>query len=250
MSNLPPENSDNEVQDEPTDDPLWLDLKAYDNPEVFRDATLPQVYKLRICSLHAPDISHILKIEVEGDSLSEVIQKTLIWVIKQDPSFDGDPETLQAELTSEADYWESELSIRRFFLRHLPKLLLHAYDIAITTAVLYEIGNLMDRRAEREKLIKQTLVNLLRGLERDVKKMLATRSSGRPSTAEDRMPDIVHNVLNIVQEIMGNRRGKDAVPVLKTVAHRLNLTETALRKKLVRAGHPWAGIKSYFENRP
>jgi hypothetical protein len=238
-----------DAQGEP-EDALSRDLQAYDNPEVFKDATLPQTYRLKIRSGHVPDVPYILKIEIDGNSLPEVIHETMVWVMKQDPSFDGDIEALRTEIVNDDDYWNSVYSIRQFFVRHLPKLLIHAYNIAITTATFYEVGNLLDRRAERERLIKTILKELLRTLERDVKQMLATRSSGRPSVSEDRLPEIVKLVLRTAREIMGDAKGKDAVPVLKTIADRLDLTENALRKKLVRAHHPWAGIKHFLENQP
>lgn len=255
MSDIPPENDPlglfGAETDQPAtepEDPLWQDLKLYDNPEAFSDVSLPQKYRFGIRSLQALQDPSILNIEVDGDMLPTVVFESLVWLTKRDPAFDGDDATLRSTMIADDEYWALELGVRRFFLRHLPKILIHGYNIAINAALLSEVGHYTARRAEREELVKTILADLLSTLEKDIKQMLATRSIGRPKVAEDRMPKIVERVLNIVREIMQEKRGKEAVPVLKTVADKLDLSETALRKRLVRAGHPWDGIKRYFEN--
>ena len=88
-------------------------------------------------------------------------------------------------------------------------------------------------------------------LQNEIKRMLKTRSSGRPKKITEDFPAIVLRVLEEADELMGSRRGKESVPGLKEISIRLGFpTVNALGKQLVRVGYPWKYLRSYLENMP
>jgi hypothetical protein len=242
---------------------LLDDLKAYDNSEVFHDNSLPQLYKLRITTALLPDLPTLLNIEVDGNALVRALRENMFALMQRSP---GSLERMQnvlgnmgweeirSGLIADEDYLKSEGDMFWFFVRNLPKLVVHTYNIAAFTSAVATIGRLYSKPEEievREKAFRAALKELLYLLEKDLKQMLETRPSGRPKKyGTGTLPDIVKRVVLKALEMMGDARGKDAVPVLKAVAFNLDLTENALRKQLVRAGHPWAGIRDWLANQP
>jgi hypothetical protein len=231
-------------------------------PEVFSDASLPQLYKLRIVNLLLPE-APVLRIEVDGQALINSLRESMFRVMRNVPDSEEimreaygaiDWDDLRADMTADKDYLESEQGMFWFFVRHFPKLMVNIYNITALMSVISAIGRLLDDPAEKElkeKAVRETLKLMLRLLGNDIKQMLETRPSGRPKKyGTGRLPEIVRRVLLTAWGMMGESRGKDAVPVLKGVALNLYLSENALRKQLVRAGHPWAGIRDWLAKQP
>lgn len=239
------------------------DLKAYDNPEVFQDASLPQYYKLRIVNKTLSGLPTIFDIEVNGEVLPYALREAFFSLLKLDPDAerrmredygDKDLSETRSRMDTDEEYLEAEDGMRRFFVRNFPKLMLRLYEIIMMMSVLSSLRQILDQPDEisaREKTSRTVLKGMLRALEKDIKQMLEARSSGRPKKyGTGRLPEIVKRVIYTARGMMGDATGKDAVPVLKGVAFNLDLTENALRKQLVRAGHPWAGIRDWLASQP
>lgn len=258
MSDDPPDESlaDDSVAESPRDltpeeQALVDDLNVYENPEVFSDSTLPQIYKLYIRTLRLPDVPFILDIEVNGKDLSAALREGMLGMMQLDPNFDGNIDEIRAEMLADPDYAQADLVARRFFVRHLPKLMVHIYNILVATSLLSVTGPLLEEPTAREQLFRLALKGMLREMEKTIKLMLETRSSGRPKKVlTETFPEIVIRVLDVASEMMGSARGRDAVPGLKQIADRLGLKVNALGKQLVRAGYPWRDIRTHLENRP
>lgn len=265
----PPEDDplglfEDEPQGEPEDAAaaaLWEDLKAYDNPEVFYDSGLPQLYLLNIIEqAFLPDRLSILKIEVDGKNLNRALHEAIF-------RFIGFTEQARQELIKEyetqdwqhvklaimqdPDFVNMQSDIYWFFVRNFPKLSVHLYNMAALMSVLSGLSQIFDEkqmRDEKERTLRTLLRASLRELEREIKKMLGTRSSGRPTKIErGPVPEIVQQVLDIAQAVMGDKRGKDAVPGLKGIASVLKTSEEALGQRLRRAGFPWISIRTHLE---
>ena len=239
------------------------DLKQYDNPEVFEDPTLPQHYKLRVITKNLPEHPTILDIEVDGEALFRALRETMFKILQLNPNleetirqFHGDIgwDEARTKLLADEEYLESEQEMFWFFVRYLPKFMVNTYNIAAMVSAMSTLGRLLDEPEEineREKIYRTILNDLIRGFKKDIKQMLATRSSGRPKKyGTGKMPEIVRRVVFTARGMMGEERGKDAVPVLKGIAFNLDLTENALRKQLVRAGYPWADIRDWLAQQP
>lgn len=238
---------------------LREDLKAYDNPEVFEDASLPQLYKLRIRTTHLPEVPYILSIEINGNDLPLALREGMFGMMRLGPDYEkniaeefgGDAEKMRAETLADEDYANAEQGMRRFFVRQFPKLMVHLYNITVAMSLASVIAQLMNHpseQAEREKLLKGMIEGLLKALRRDIKQMLETRSSGRPVKVEKGpVPEIVRRVCLAGFGLMSGRTDKDAVPALKGVALALDMSEAALRKQLTRANYPWRLIKIHLE---
>jgi hypothetical protein len=233
----------------PEEQALADDLNLYANPEVFSDSTLPQIYKLYIRTLRLPETSFILDIEVNGEDLPAALREGMLGLMHLDPNFHGNINEVRAEMLADPEYAEADLAARRFFVRHLPKLMVHIYNILVATTVLSVTAPLWDEPTEKEKLFRFALKGMLRELEKDIKKMLQTRSSGRPKRVET-FPEIVIRVLDVANEMIHLAEGRNVVPGLKQIADRLGFNVNALGKQLVRAGYPWKDIRTHLENRP
>jgi hypothetical protein len=104
-------------------------------------------------------------------------------------------------------------------------------------------------KQEIESYVKKQIDGMTRLLKNDIKRMVGTRSTDRPRKIETTaLPDIVQRVLDTADEMMGDARGKDAVPGLKTIADALDLSEDALGVQLRRAKLPWTKIRTFLEN--
>lgn len=166
------------------------DLRAYDNPEVFDDASLPQHYKFRITDFNLSDLPTLLDIVINGEALPNALRETMFMMIQRDPNFEKDGMKLygtkdiaeiRAILVADEEYLEGELEMRRFFVRHFPKLAVHVYNIAILISIM-SVSKLAfvqpKEREEWESQLKPVLKNMLRLMERDIKQWLGTRRRG------------------------------------------------------------------------
>jgi hypothetical protein len=210
-----PEQSKNAEEQQapltPEEQALVDDLNVYHNPEVFEDASLPQIYKLYIHTTHLPDVPFILDIEVNGTALPDLLRETMIVLMKRQPGFgDEEAKQMRAETKADQEYLDFELEMRRFYVRHFPKLMTHIAEIATTMSVVFATGKLLLGPGNvREKMSRTLLKELLQAFEKDVKKMLETRSSGRPKKIDsESSPKIVNDVLDIAREIMGDKSGE------------------------------------------
>jgi hypothetical protein len=231
------------------------DLNQYSNPEVFKDASLPQIYKLQIINQSLPDIPAILDIEVNGEALPTILLEYVALMVKNNKDNAAkDLSEVRAELLADEEYLEAEQEMRRFFVRHLPKLIVRIYDISLLMAIFAsakQSASQSSMRNEFEQMIKQMLNAHTQILKREIKRMVGIRSRGRPKRLEtDDLPEIINRVIDIACEIMGDARGKDAVPGLKSIAAKLGLTENALGKQLIRAGFSWTTIRDYIADLP
>lgn len=255
------------MPDENTPSPEYLalleDLKLYDNPEVFEDVSLPQLYKLRIVNLILPELPTILRTEVDGVVLISALRETIFAILQRTPNIqeimqeygDKDWNESRARLIIDAEYLESERMMFWFFVRYFPKLMVHIYNIGAVVSAVSALGQLSTLPSEieqKETAYRAVLKNLLRGLEKDIKQWLATRSKGRPSKTKSRVdgaPELARQVWKIACEMMGERRGVEAVPALKEIALKLNTSAGALGRRLTRYGWPWTEMKGYLANR-
>jgi len=240
---------------------LWEDLQAYDNPEVFYDSNLPQLYLLNIIEkAFLPDRLPILKIEVDGKNLNRgLFEGTFRFMGFTQQARDElmeqyeeqDWQHVKLAIMEDPDFVKMQSDIYWFFVRNFPKLTVHLYNIAALMSVLSGLSQIFDEqqmRDEKEQTLRKLLRVSLTELERDIKKMLRTRSSGRPTKIErGPLPEIVQQVLDIAQAGMGDKRGKDAVPGLKGIANVLDISEDALGQRLRRAGFSWTIIRSHLE---
>jgi hypothetical protein len=234
-------------------------IKAYDNPEVFYDPNLPQIYKFRIVNTLLPGTPDVFRLEVNGEILHDLFLETVIGLMRQDPAAenrirelhgDKDLDEYRARLLEDKEYLDAEQEMYRLFVRSLPNLMMRFYEIIVLTSIFgagLRTGNEQPaERNETEKMLRTTLNQLLRTLEKDIKRILATRRKGRPRKYEgigDRAPDVARKVWQVACEMMGESRGIEAVPGLKEIAHALGTSENALGKQLTRAKWPWTKIK-------
>src|SRR5258707_682988 len=243
---------------------LLEDLKAYDNPEIFWDASLPQIYKLRIYSPHLPGNRTVIAAEIDGDILRDALSEVIFGLMSRAP---GLPKTLERhgnkdigefrrDAMQEPDYPEMKQAQWKFFLRHFPKLFLSLYEIAVMSSVMATGLSFWRREpdeqlSEMENLTRSTLEGQIAKLEKMIKEIVETRSSGRPPKIEtEPLPEIVKRVLLTARGMMCHARGKDAVPALKGVANNLDTNAPALGMALSRCGHPWTRIKTFLEDLP
>ena len=254
---------DDPPDEQKTDDyltALRADLKAYDNPEVFEDNKLPQVYKLRVVNTLLPNAPTVINIELHGDVLFSALRESTFAMFRHNPETERqmleaygaeDWSKVRAEILADEEFQGTELAMLRFFVRNFPKLMVSLYNITNLVSVFSALGNLFTSPAERnqrEQLFRTLLKNMLRLLEKDIKQMLETRSSGRPVKVEKGpVPEILRRVCLAGFGLMSGRKGKDAVPALKGVALALDMSEAALRKQLTRAGYPWRLVKIHLE---
>lgn len=246
---------------------LRKDLSAYDNGDVYFDPSQPQIFTLNYRSFLLPDKPSLLYAELNGELLPDHLLDATWDTISRDPHFQERlrehgckdlAEYRRAFETEEAamaprfktDQWE-------FFLRHFPKLFEAVFNMAVFSAFMGMGLSLWreqpdEQLKEFEKTVRETLEIKMTAFEKMVKGLVGTRSVGRPKNiyAERELPEIVRTVLRIAHEIMGDARGKDAVPGLKAIALQLNTNEGALGRRLRLAGHPWTGIRTYLENIP
>jgi hypothetical protein len=256
--------SEDEPQGEPEDATaaaLWEDLKAYDNPEVFYDPNLPQVYLLNIVEqAFLPDRMPIVQIHLDGRNLNRGLHEATFrfigWTNEAKNELINsykvqDWHEVKLAIMGDEDFVQLQSDMYLFFVRNFPKLTVRVYNIAVLLSVLSGLTQIFDEkqmRDEKERTLKVLLRASIREFERDIKKMLGTRSSGRPTKIErGPLPEIVQQVLDIAQAGMGDKRGKDAVPGLKGIANVLDTSEDALGQRLRRAGFPWTIIRTHLE---
>src|SRR5260370_7656404 len=90
-----------------------------------------------------------------------------------------------------------------------------------------------EQLSEMENLTRSTLEGQIAKLEKMIKEIVETRSSGRPPNIETGpLPEIVKRVLLTARGRMGHARGKDAVPALKGVANNLDTNPPPLAMAL------------------
>lgn len=272
MSNHPPENdplglfTDDqlEIAPEPLSPEhlaLLEDLKAYDNPAAYSDTENPHLYKLRILSKAFEDLPVILKVELSGADFFAVLRECLFSMIRRDPNVEAsmladyqteDWEEVREKVIIDPEYVIAEQECYWFFVRHLPTLMLSVYETFLNMTLMSvfktSVFSATEKR-ELEPLIKKAIETGTKRLRDDMKKVVGTRSSGRPTRIETGpLPEIVQRVLDIAEAVMGDKRGKDAVPGLKGIANILDLSEDALGHQLRRAGFPWTMIRTHLES--
>ncbi len=248
----------------PEEQAFWDDLKAgYTNPEIYDDSTQPQIFVLPIRSLFFADKPMLIYSEINGDVFPAHFIELLKHLMTQNPNLDKVlteyGETLDEHIAGFMDdpnRPEFQSETWKFFLRHFPKFLISAFNIAVISAVMRATLVMWRREPdsqlnEMEKLAKDSLEVQMVALEKMVKQLVGTRSTtGRPKTiyGEGELPEIVRSVARTAYDLMGAARGKDAAPGLKAVALKLRTNEGALSRRLRLAGHPWTGIKKWLEN--
>jgi hypothetical protein len=237
---------------------------SYDNPEIYEDPTLPQVFKLRILNQLLPGAPAIIRLELDGDVLPDALVEGMFGMMSLDPGLSGtlqkfgDKDFEEFRQGFESEEPEKFAQLRqaqsRFFVRHFPRLLLNLYGIGVMSSFLATLLAIWreepdDELSEVETIARRALENQISHFERIIKEMVGTRASGRPKKIEsDSVPKIVKRVLDIANGIMGDARGKDAVPGLKTIADAIGLSEGALGVQLRRVGYPWTMIRTHLES--
>ncbi len=243
---------------------LLEDLKNYDNPEAYNDSGHPHLYKLRIISKAFEHLPTILNIDVDGLNLMPVLRECLFGILAQGggdvreqmiADYEAkDWDEAREMIIADSDYKIAEQDCYWFFVRNFPKLMVKVYELFVLMTVMSVFKSRtfsIEQQRDMEPTIKHFLELGTKDLRNEIKRMLRTRSSGRPKKiTTESLPEIVVNVLNVAHEIMGLTRGKDAVPGLKQIADRLNLKENALGKQLVRAKYPWTDIRTHLERLP
>lgn len=228
------------------------DIEAYENSELLKDL-LPKAYKLLLPSPRDPDVPNILSIEIDGATLPVFLHKAMsdFGHVAEPNFFDSlqealkpsDEAALKLWLASGQNYLDLDFQMRRFLLRNLPNLMNRLLNIVTLMSVVFAIGQLFEakERTVREKLYREVLTKLMGELEREIKVMLATRSSGRPPVLkEPGAPAIVWRVIKAAQDLMDKQK---SVLGLKAVALVLKTSENTLAKKLSRTGHSWTSIR-------
>jgi len=271
MSDDPSGNDPLGLFDEPTDIEavplsqehlaLLEDLKAYDNPAAYNDPANPHLYKLRIRSKAFEDLPVILSVELNGADFFAVLRECLFGMIRRDPNVEAsmladyqteDWEEVRAKVAVDPEYTTAEQECYWFFVRHLPTLMLGVYETFLNMTLMSVFKTSVFSAAEKrelEPLIKKAIEIGTKRLRDDMKRMVGTRPSGRPTKIETGpLPEIVQRVLDIAQAVMGEKRGKDAVPGLKGIANILDLSDDALGHQLRRAGFPWTMIRTHLES--
>lgn len=243
---------------------LLEDLKAYDNPAAYSDPDHPHLYKLRIVSVALEHLPTILNVDVNGVNLFPVLRECLFGLIAHAPNAQAemisdyeakDWEDARAKIIADPEYRIAEQESYWFFVRNFPRLMVKVYELFLTMTVMsvFKTSTFSaEQQLEMEPTIKRFLEIGTKELRDEIKRMLRTRTSGRPKKVDsEQFPEIVEHVLNVAHELMGSARGKDAVPGLKEISLRLGFpTVNALGKQLVRAGYPWKYIRNHLENLP
>ena len=236
---------------------------AYDNPEIYGQ-DVPQRFNVRIISYLLTGNPTLIHAEINGDIMPDNLVEVALYLISLDPNLErtlekyGDTDFAEFARNFEQDplfpKWRD--AQWKFFLRHFPKFLASAHHIAVMSSF---IATLLAAHREEpdeelsatETLARETLEREIALLEKTIKSIVGTRSSGRPKKyATGELPEIVTRVLKIARSMMGEATGKDAVPGLKAVALELDTNEDALGKRLRDAGHPWTGLRTFLENLP
>lgn len=199
----------------------------------------------------------MIYLEIDGKILHLAIRELFIKAMEDhaymtNPDYTREIALRQRVATLEDPaYLKAEKDMLYFFVRNFPKAVVRTYDIISWMSILY--GSRAELSpAERqgvEASIKRQVMLWVRLLHNDIKRMFKTRSSGRPRQVETGpVPEIVNTVVNLAKQLMGERRGRDAVPALKTIADQLGTSEDALGQRLRRKGYPWTTIRSDLEN--
>lgn len=259
------ENTRGETPYSPEEIELFLaDLKAYDNPEIFDDPSLPQKYLLRIVSTLLPELPTVVSIEVNGEVLPDALREAMFALVRLDPDLerrnrdlhgDANWDETRAALLADDEYLEAEREMFRFFVRHFPKLMLRLYEISVLMSGMFIMKQALNQSAEEgfaEQTAKKVLTGELRALGNDIKRMLNTRSKGRPPKTRNDVegaPEIARQVWRVACDLMGEKRGEKAVPGLKQVARVLGMWTDSLGKQLIRCGWSWSKIKGLLAAR-
>lgn len=237
---------------------LRNDLSVYDNVEVFYAKSPEFRPRFRIQSRHLASDPDILRVEIEAQNLFLALREAACenarrgeeireGVPHDEASWDNERQNLLAD----PEYQKAEQDMFFFFARHFPQLVVLVYDMAVQSSIVYGARKSMTEaeRNEVEERVQKTIDGLVRNLKSEVKRMVGTRSSGRPRKIEaDSIPDDVIQVFEKAKELMGDKRGKDAVPGLKTIAAALGLSEAALGRRLTRCNYQWTTIRAYLES--
>jgi hypothetical protein len=232
------------------------DLKtAYDNADVYGDPNQPNILRLQI----RDSLSTIIRVEIDADKLTDAIIERMVKAFSVSPDRAEILEQHGADNVKEfrrayeeanplrAEQWK--IDHQRFFLRHFPRILQMAYEISITSSIM---GTGLARWRqdpdsglnEMEEVARAALEKHITDLEKLIKAIVETRTSGRPKKIEMRsMPEIVDRAYMTARRMMGGKTGEDAIPGLKQVAEALNISEAALGQQLRRAGHSWTKLK-------
>ncbi len=246
---------------------LRKDLSVYDNGDIYFNPSQPQLFKLGYTSFLLPDNPRLFNADLNGDLLPEHLVNLAWNYISRDPNF---AERLKehnckdlAEYRRAFETEESDIAARfktdqwKFFLRSFPKLLVALFTMTAFSSFMAMGLSLWRERPdaqlnEFEKTVRTTLENQFIAFEKLVKELVGMRASGRPKNiyAEGDLPEIVRTVLRTAFDLMGNERGKDAVPGLKAIAIKLDTNEGALGRRLRLAGHSWTRLRTWLENVP
>lgn len=261
-----PDEQDTSAPPSPEYQAILDDLKAYDNPEVFEDPDLPQIYKFHIVSTLLQDYPTVIRIEIDGDILPSALVETAFSLISQDPEQvremcekhgDKDFAEFRANFENDPRFDDIAYSMWLFFVRNFPKLLLSIYGIGAVSSFMAVMLSMLRQEPDEELneievVCRSTLETIVNGFEKSIKQMVETRPKGRPTKVKASVgsaPEIARRVWKIACEMMGEARGSEAVPVLKEIANALDVSADALGKQLARSGWPWTRIKTDLASR-
>jgi len=248
----------------PKDDPtLFEELKVYDNPEAFKDPALEGTYRLSLPLKDSTDfpLPVVVTVEIDGAKLTEASSQYFSWVIAQIPDQDlaragvRTADEFKAMMLTDPKFNDAKRAYFWFFVRYFPelvnKLVLTLGVLSFDSLATHGFVESEQQRVQLEQKIKGTVEMALTGFRRDFKRMLRTRTRGRPKKLIDphTAPAIVNIVSVMAADLMEGKSGKDALPALKTIADKLNTTENALGKQLRGAGYSWTQIKEYLLTR-
>ena len=223
------------------------------------DPDLPQIYVLKLFSQRLPGKITLIEVRIDTEVLSKSLREDALFIIRGGPEHHTEKDMIEAcgvetwaqvreQVLADASFENAAEGMKQFLLQHFPKLLRKTYDVTSLAAVVSLLEDLVFTKAadrdEREQLVKRVLKAAVKELQGEIKQMLKTRPVGRPSriVTED-VPPIVRTVMRIARQMMGNDISASALPSLKSIADKLDLTENALGKQLRTAGYSWTTLK-------
>lgn len=176
------------------DDPeLAADLiKGYENPEVFSDPSLTQIYRTRIFqttryySNHPPHDADVIYAQLNGHTLPFALRESMFWMMVRSPNL---AETMQAyevktfadlrtAMQNDPEFAETDQRMGLFFIRNFPKLLLSMYEILAVMSVSAAVAADVDDQKQKDELLRAILKQRLRQLGDQIKAMVGTRRRG------------------------------------------------------------------------
>lgn len=240
------------MDDDIPSDELRADLSVYGNAEILFEDPLSEPLRLTIYDKARK--AAVLRIEIDLGELYPALDGFMFRTVRNVAADMSEEEFAQyrEEIKGDPAYVQIAEEILVFWVRHFPKLVLRLYDILANSAVAAASINKWRQEPDEdlsgaETKVRETIEKMIAGMEKDIKAYIDTRQPGRPAKVETGpVPEFVFNVLRCARSIMGDQRGLDAVPRLKTIAVELGTNEAALGTRLRAAGHPWTRLKVYL----